>query len=94
MSKIVLAANYNCSDSSNSAYGAAAYGTCETSAPANTGTPTDTTTQESNLGAPNTGFLQQLYTGGSFTILVPIVLIVVLVVISTVVLKKKTSSHK
>ena len=94
MSRIILAANYNCSDSSNSAYGAAAYGTCETSAPAGTVTPIDTTTQDTNLGAPNTGFLQQLYAGGSFTILVPLMLIVILVAISTVVLKKKTSSHK
>lgn len=94
MSRIILAANYNCSDSSNSAYGAAAYGTCETSTPADTGAPTDTTTQDTNLGAPNTGFLQQLYTGGSFTIIAPLILAVALVAISTFILKKKQASHK
>ncbi|HCH34698.1 MAG: hypothetical protein UY35_C0007G0044 [Candidatus Saccharibacteria bacterium GW2011_GWC2_48_9] len=94
MSRIVLAANYNCSDSPNSAYGAAAYGTCETSTSSGTGTDTDSSTEGTSLGAPNTGFLQQLYAGGSFTILAPLVLVIVLVAISAVVLKKKAPTRK
>ena len=72
-------ANYNCSDSSNNAYGAGAYGTC-------TG---------QSVGAPNTGIFQEFVGSGSFTIVAPLALAVIVVVIATTIIKlrnrKKTT---
>lgn len=69
-------ATYNCTDSTNNAYGAGAFGSC-------TG---------QSVGAPNTGFFTELTSSGSFTILAPLVAAIVVVVIATVVVKlrKKT----
>jgi hypothetical protein len=66
-------ANYNCSDSTNNAYGAGDYGTC-------TG---------QSVGAPDTGVFQQFVSSGSFTILAPLVAAIVVVVIATVVLRRR-----
>lgn len=87
MNNVLLAQTYNCSDSANSAYGAGAYGTCETTATGGTGTTT-------TVGAPNTGFFQQVVSGGTFSILLPIALAIVLVVISTFVVRKKRSNQQ
>lgn len=94
MSRIVLAANYNCSDSTNNAYGAGEYNTCETDTAT---TPAADTTQQqqqqttTSPAAPNTGFLQQFYESGSFTILAPLVIAIIAVAISAFVLKRKSS---
>jgi len=72
---------YNCSDSSNSAYGASAYGTCETQ----------------SVGAPDTGVFSQFVNGGSFTILVPLAVAIVVVVIATIAInlrKKKKATDE
>lgn len=65
-------ATYNCNDSSSSAYGEGSFGTCDT-----TGT----------IGAPNTGFFQQVVSGGSFTIIAPLAVAIIVVVIASVVVK-------
>jgi hypothetical protein len=70
-------ATYNCSDSTNSAYGAGGYGTC-------TG---------QSIGAPNTGFFNEVIYGGSFAILAPLALAVVGVVIATVLLSRKKKKN-
>jgi hypothetical protein len=64
-------ANYNCADSSDSAYGAGGFGTC-----------TNTT---QTVGAPNTGVFQQLMSSGSFTIIAPLAAAIILVAIATIV---------
>lgn len=74
-----MAASYNCADSANSAYGVSSYGTCDTQ----------------SVGAPNTGTFQEFISGGSFTIIGPLVIAVVVVVIATVTInlrKKKKST--
>jgi hypothetical protein len=72
-------AGYNCSGSANSAYGANAFGTCDTQ----------------SVGAPDTGVFTQLTNSGSFTIIVPLAAAIVVVVIATIVInlrKKKKST--
>ncbi len=92
-----LAATYNCSDSPNSAYGAGNYNTCEAAStdtvnngygnsPATAGT-----TQNTGPNAPNTGFMQQLYESGSFTIIAPLFVAIVLVTVSSIVLKRRAN---
>jgi len=66
-------ATYNCSDSTNSAYGAGAYGTCSTQ----------------TVGAPNTGVFEQITNSGSFTLLAPLVAAIVVVVIASLVIRKQ-----
>ena len=58
-------ATYNCTDSTNNAYGAGGFGTC-------TG---------QSVGAPNTGVFSQLISGGSFTIIAPLAAAIVVVVV-------------
>jgi len=70
-------ATYNCSDATNSAYGASAYGTC-------TG---------QSVGAPNTGVFQEIMSGGSFTILAPLAIAVVAVVIASFAIKRRKKSN-
>lgn len=74
-------ATYNCDDSNSNAYGAGSYGTCET-----TGV----------VGAPDSGFFQQMVDGGSFTFVAPLVLAVLIAAIATVVIKlrKRSSAAK
>lgn len=74
-------ATYNCDDSTSSAYGAGSYGTCETTAA---------------VGAPDTGFFQQIVDGGSFTIIAPLAAAVLLAAIATLVVKfrKRSSESK
>lgn len=94
MSNILLAQAYNCSDSANSAYGAGDYGTCEavaTGGNTGSGNGTETTTA---VGAPNTGFFQQIVSGGTFSILLPIALAIVLVVASTFIVRKKRANQR
>lgn len=73
-------ASYNCNDSANSAYGAGSFGTCSGQA-----------TQSVN--APDTGLFQQVVSGGSFTIIAPLVVAVVVVVIASAIigLRKRAS---
>ena len=66
-------AAYNCSDSAESAYGANSYGTC--------------TSQ--SVGAPDTGFFEQVVSGGSFTIIAPLVAAIVVVVIAALITNKR-----
>lgn len=91
MSNILLAQVYNCSDSTNSAYGASNYGTCETGT--NTTTP-NPGTQTTSVGAPNTGFFQQIISGGTFSILLPVAIAIILVVISTIIVRKKRTTNQ
>ena len=66
--------SYSCTNSENNAYGAGNFGTC--------------TTQ--SVGAPNTGVFQELITGGSFTLIAPLVVSIVAVIIaSQVVVRRK-----
>jgi hypothetical protein len=71
-------ATYNCSDSSNQAYGAGNYSTCD-------GT-------SSSVGAPDTGFFAQITSGGTFSILLPLAAAVIFVAISVVVVRRKRAS--
>lgn len=74
-------AEYNCATSDNSAYGAGSYGTC--------------TGQDQSVGAPNTGFFQELSHSGSLTILLPLLFIIVVVVFATIVKKlRNRKSHR
>ncbi len=66
-------ATYNCSDGANNAYGANGYGTC--------------TSQ--SVGAPDTGFFQQVISGGSFTIIAPLATAIVVVVIAALVTRRR-----
>lgn len=68
--KKVIMASYNCSDSTNSAYGAGGYGTC-------TG---------QSIGAPNTGFFSQFVDSSSLTIVAPLVGAIIIVAITTVIM--------
>lgn len=70
-------ATYNCEDSTSNAYGAGSYGTCET-----TGA----------VGAPDTGFFQQMVDGGSFTIVAPLVLAIIIAGIATLIIKLRNRS--
>lgn len=63
-------ATYNCSDSTNSAYGESSYGTC-------TG---------QSVGAPNTGVFGQFIDGGTFTVIVPLAVAIMLSIITSVVI--------
>lgn len=69
-------ATYNCSDSTNNAYGAGSFGTC-------TG---------QSVNAPNTGFFQEIISGGSFTIFAPLAAAVVVVVIASLVVRRRKKS--
>lgn len=64
-------ATYGCNETTNSAYGTSAYGTC-------TG---------QSIGAPDTGVFQELMSSGSFTLLAPLATAIVVVVIATAVMK-------
>ncbi len=77
MDRILIAQNYNCSDSNVSAYGAGAYNTC-----ANT-TSTDTT-QTDTIGAPNTGEFFGLVTTGAFSVLLPLIITIVIVTAASI----------
>lgn len=68
-------ATYNCTDSTNSAYGDGDFGTCA-----------DTS---QSVGAPNTGLFQQVIDSGSFTIIAPLIVSIVVVVISSVIIKHR-----
>ncbi len=70
-------ANYNCTDSSNSAYGASNYGTCETT----------------GVGAPNTGFFEGILGGGSFSILLPLAVAVIFVVVGAFIFRRRHSKR-
>ncbi|GFG50781.1 LPXTG cell wall anchor domain-containing protein [Mycolicibacterium agri] len=69
-------ATYNCTDSTNSAYGAGSYGTC-------TG---------QSVGAPNTGVFEQVLSGGSFTIVAPLAAAIVLVAVAAVLVRRRKKS--
>lgn len=66
-------ATYNCTDSTSNAYGSGSYGTCATT----------------SVGAPDTGFFQSIVSGGSFTILVPLVVAVIVTVVATIVIGRR-----
>jgi|TARA_B100001250_G_scaffold348897_1_gene319809 hypothetical protein len=61
-----------------SAYGAGAYGTCT----------------EQSVGAPNTGFFQQLVDSGSFTILAPLIVAIIVVTIASIMITLRKKAHK
>jgi hypothetical protein len=69
-------ANYNCSDSTNSAYGDSSYGTCSSQ----------------TVGAPNTGVFEQIISGGNFTIILPLIVAIIVVVIASVTLSRRKQS--
>jgi hypothetical protein len=66
-------ATYNCTDSTNNAYGSGSYGTCETT----------------SVGAPDTGFFQSIVSGGSFTILAPLAVAIVVTIIATIIIGRR-----
>ena len=66
-------ATYNCTDSTNNAYGAGDFGTC-------TG---------QSVGAPNTGVFEQVLSSGSFTIVAPLAVAIIVVIIATAALMLK-----
>lgn len=71
--------NYNCSNGSDSAYGAGNFGTCETT----------------GVGAPNTGVATQQFAGVSFDVILPLAAAVIAVAVSTTVVAfKKRKSAK
>ena len=74
------AANYNCADASNSAYGAGNSGTCATTA------ATSTTQQ---VGAPQTGEFFGFVTSGAFSIILPLIVAIVAVAIASIVFARK-----
>ncbi len=69
--KLMATANYNCTNSSDNAYGAGSFGTC-------TG---------QTVGAPDTGVFQQMVSGGSFTVILPLAAAIIITVIATIVIK-------
>lgn len=74
-------ANYNCSDSANSAYGAGSFGTC--------------TNTSQSVGAPNTGAFQQFVESGGFTIVAPLAAAILVVAATTAIItlrKRKTTN--
>lgn len=71
-------AGYNCDSSSNSAYGAGSYSTCD----------------GQSVGAPNTGVFQEFIGGASFTIIAPLTVAIVVVVIATVIMKFRKRDTK
>lgn len=70
-------ATYNCSDSTNNAYGSGNFGAC-------TG---------QSVGAPNTGVFSELMTSGSFTIIAPLIAAIVVVVIASVVIGRRKKQN-
>ncbi|AGB22156.1 hypothetical protein Mycsm_01765 [Mycobacterium sp. JS623] len=66
-------ATYNCSDSTDNAYGAGSFGTC-------TG---------QSVGAPNTGLFEQVMSGGTFTILVPLAAAIVVALIASLLIRNR-----
>ncbi len=82
-------ANYNCAGASDSSYGAGSFGTCATSAPAEGNTSTV------QPGAPNTGEFLGFVTGGSFSIILPLVVAIALVsAASFAVIRKKRANQR
>ena len=69
-------ATYNCTDSTNSAYGSGSFGTC------------DSQTTTAAPGAPNTGFLmQQALTGPTGLIVVPLLAAILVAIAATIIVK-------
>ncbi|MDB5176629.1 MAG: hypothetical protein JWN75_297 [Candidatus Saccharibacteria bacterium] len=66
-------ATYNCADSSSNAYGDGSFGTCSTQ----------------TVGAPNTGVFEQIISGGSFTIIAPLVTAIIVVVIASLIVRRQ-----
>ena len=66
-------ATYNCTDNTNNAYGAGAFGTC-------TG---------QSVGAPNTGVFEQIVSSGTFTIGVPLAVAIILVVVASLIVRRR-----
>lgn len=62
---------------SDSAYGSGSFGTCTGQA----------------IGAPDTGVFEQVFSGGSFSVLLPVVVAVVLVAIA-IVFARRTSTRR
>jgi hypothetical protein len=70
-------ATYNCSDSTNQAYGVGNYSTCDASSGATA------------IGAPGTGVFSTITDGASMTILLPVAAAIFLTIIATFVVRKK-----
>ncbi|MDM2096411.1 hypothetical protein PP348_20265 [Mycobacteroides abscessus] len=66
-------ATYNCTDSTANAYGSGGYGTC-------TG---------QSVGAPNTGVFEQIVSGGTFTIVAPLVAAMVVAIVVYAVIRRR-----
>jgi hypothetical protein len=71
-------ATYNCSDNINNAYGAGGFGTCQTG---------------QSVGAPNTGVFEQVMSGGSFALLLPLVAAIAIIGIAGI-LVGRVSVHR
>lgn len=68
-------ATYNCTDSTNNTYGSGSFGTCT----------------EQSVGAPNTGIFEQVVSGGSFTVLLPLVAAVVLACVAALLIRRTSA---
>lgn len=82
------AANYNCSNASDSSYGAGSYSTCSTESTATTATAT------TSPGAPNTGEFFGFMTTGAFSIILPLVVAIAIVSAATVTVIRKKRIHR
>lgn len=71
-------ATYNCADSTDNTYGSGGFGTC-------TG---------QSIGAPNTGVFEQIISGGSFTILGPLVAAVILITVALLVIRRRLGRRR
>jgi hypothetical protein len=74
----LLAANYNCTDAVDSAYGAGAYNTCVTS-----------TVQP---GAPDTGSFWVQVTSGQFSLIIPVIVAFAIVAAFAITMMRKKKS--
>lgn len=79
----LLADTYNCSDSTNSAYGAGNYGSCSG------------TTSTTEMSAPNTGFLQMTTSGtANLAVIIPLAVMLIITLIGVILVgRKKRAKH-
>jgi ribose/xylose/arabinose/galactoside ABC-type transport system permease subunit len=68
-------ATYNCTDSTDNTYGGGSFGTC-------TG---------QSVGAPNTGIFEQVMSGGTFTVLLPLIVAIVLTCVAALLIRRTSA---
>ncbi len=84
---LLAQATYSCDNATDGSYGAGNFGTCDTSA------TSEETTQ--TVGAPDTGTFLDVLTGGSFSVILPLVIATVVIVAATIIIiRKKRPAHR